>query len=273
MLRLIRLFTIITLALALSVILYTAVRPARADTLDLSDAFSISTDDGLSLTLSEDGQVTALAMDGDPLPITPAPALWVRDMSAAGQVSEPNLVTNPGFEDGEADWRMGLQVGTDIALTDSVSHSGGWSLEMHGVQTESLGRATVIANPVDVTPGQRYRLSAYFLSSRGYVLGLDGTPPRRQDEAWRGLAWPNGIYLAGRRGGDGRPGAGEQLGRQPRRGVGSVSTVATDAHAHPRGNANLPAPYPEGMMELTPPCRGRASKKATRGLNPWWLFS
>jgi hypothetical protein len=195
MLRLIRLFTVITLALALSVILYATGRPVQADTSGVSDAFSISTDDGLTLTLSEDGEIVALTMDGDPLPITPAPALWMRDMSAAGQVSEPNLLTNSGFEDGEAGWQIGLQVGTDIEFTDTVSHGGGWSLEMHGVQTDTLGRAAVMADPVDVTPGQRYRFSAHFLSSRGYVLALNGTPPRRQDEIWRGLSWPNGIYL------------------------------------------------------------------------------
>jgi hypothetical protein len=196
MLRLIRFITVITLALALGVILYATARPAQADTPGVSDAFSIATDDGLSLTLSDDGQVVALAMDGDPLPITPAPALWVRDMSAAGQASEPNLLANPGFEDGETGWRMGLQVGTDIALTDTVSYSGDWSLQMHGVQTDTLGRAMVIADPVDVTPGQRYRLSAHFLSSQGYVRAMDGVPPKRQDQVWRGLAWPNGLYLS-----------------------------------------------------------------------------
>ena len=191
MLRLIRLLTAIVLAVALSVILYAAMRPAQA-----SEIFSITTDDGLSLTLSEDGQVVGLAIVGDPLPINPAPALWVRDMSAAGQVSEPNLLTNPSFEDGETGWQIGVQVGTVMALTDTVSYSGDWSLQLHGVQTDTLGRATMIADPVDVTPGQRYRLSAYFLSSRGYVQGLDGTPPRRQDQIWRGIAWPNGIYLS-----------------------------------------------------------------------------
>jgi hypothetical protein len=191
MLRLMRLISSLVLAMTLGVILYAAMRPVQA-----SGAFSISTDDGLSLTLSEDGQVIGLEMDGEPLPITPGPILWVRDMSAAGRVSEPNLLTNPSFEDGQTGWQMGLQVGTDIVLTDTVSHSGGWSLQLHGVQTENLGRGTVIAHPVAVTPEQRYRLSAYFLSSRGYVLGLDGTPPRRQDEIWRGLGWPNGIYLS-----------------------------------------------------------------------------
>ena len=190
MLRLIRLLTVITLALALSVILYATIRPAQA-----SGNFSINTDDGLSLTLSGDGQVIGLEIDGESLPITPAPALWLRDISAAGQVSEPNLLANPGFEEGETGWRMGYQVGTDVSLTDSVSYSGGWSLQLHGVYTHTLGRATVIADPLDVTPGQRYRLSAYFLSSRGYVLGLDGVPPKRQDQVWRGLAWPNGLYL------------------------------------------------------------------------------
>ena len=149
MLRLIRLISTITLGLALSVILYATMRPAQA-----SESFSITTDDGLSLTLSGDGEVIALAMDGDPLPIDPAPALWVRDMSAAGQVSEPNLLANPGFEDGEVGWQIGAQVGTDITFTDTVSHSGGWSLQMHGLQTENLGRATMVADPVDVTPRQ-----------------------------------------------------------------------------------------------------------------------
>jgi len=226
--RLIHLFAVIALALALSVILFATMRPAQALSPSPlrpppipeprsrgageqrrggvgehrvcspapphpcplaplgegeggwgggSEGFSISTDDGLSLTLSGDGQVIGLEIDGESLPIDPAPALWVRDMSAAGQVSEPNLLTNPGFEDGETGWQMGSQVGTDIALTDSVSRSGGRSLELHGVYTHTLGRATVIANPVAVTPGQHYRLSAYFLSNRGYVLGLDGTPP------------------------------------------------------------------------------------------------
>ena len=63
-------------------------------------------------------------------------------------MSEPNLLANPGFEDGETGWQIGLQVGTDITFTDTVSHSGGWSLQMHGVQTDTLGRATMVADPV-----------------------------------------------------------------------------------------------------------------------------
>jgi hypothetical protein len=245
MLRLTRLITAIVLALALSVILYAAMRPAQALSPTRSqgvggEGFSITTDDGLSLTLSEDGQVIALAMDSDPLPITPAPALWVRDMSAAGQVSEPNLLANPGFEDGETGWRMGLQVGTDIALTDTVSYGGGWSLQLHGVYTHTLGRAMVIADPVNVTPGQRYRLSAYFLSSRGYVLALDGVPPKRQDQVWRGLAWPNGLYLSWLDG-DGEPLSDMIL----------VAPLHWEAYSWRKVSGEVRAPPDAAQMELT----------------------
>ena len=240
MLRLIRFFTFITLALALSVILYATARPAQADVPGMSETFSISTDDGLSLTLSEDGQVVALAVDGDPLPIDPAPALWVRDMSAAGQVSEPNLLANPGLEDGETDWQIGYQVGTDIVFTDTVSHSGDWSLQLHGFQTENLGRATVAADPVDVTPGQRYRLSAYLLSGRGYVRAMAGTPPRCQDQVWRGLAWPNGVYLSWLDG-DGEP-------------IGDMVMVAPlhwEAYSWRKVSGEVRAPPDAAQMELT----------------------
>jgi len=211
------------------------VRPAQA-----SEAFSITTDDGLSLTLSEDGQVTALAMDGDPLPIDPAPALWVRDMSAAGQVSEPNLLSNPGLEDGETGWQIGAQVGTDIVFTDTVSHSGDWSLQLHGFQTENLGRATMVADPVDVTPGQHYRLSAYFLSGQGYVRAMDGTPPRRQDQVWRGLAWPNGIYLSW------LDGEGEPIGDMV-----MVAPLHWEAYSWRKVSGEVRAPPDAAQMELT----------------------
>ncbi len=240
MLRLIRLITIITLAVALSVILYATTRPAQADTPSMPDAFSITTDDGLTLTLSEDGQVISLAMDGDPLPITPAPALWVRDMSAAGQVSEPNLLTNPGFEDGETGWQIGYEVGTDIVFTDTVSHSGGWSLQLHGTQTENLGRATVVADAVDVTPGQRYRLSAYFLSGQGYVRAMGGTPPTRQDQVWRGLAWPNGIYLTWLDG-DGEPLSDMVL----------VAPLHWEAYSWRKVSGEVRAPPDAAQLELT----------------------
>ncbi|HEY67234.1 MAG TPA: hypothetical protein G4N97_03060, partial [Thermoflexia bacterium] len=160
-----------------------------------ADTFSIGTDDGLSLTLSADGQVVGLAMDGEPLPLTPGPALWVRDVSHAGEVSEPNLLANPGFEEGEAHWRSGGQSGITVTITDSVSRSGDWSLQMRGYQTDTLGYALMVADAITVTPGQRYRLSGYFLSGRGYVQTPDGTPPRRQDEIWRGISRPNGLYL------------------------------------------------------------------------------
>jgi hypothetical protein len=166
----------------------------QADGKPAPETMAVSTNDGLELTVSADGRIVSLTLDGDPLPITAGPVLWVRDMSSAAQVSEPNLVTNPGFEEGQTGWRIGDHVGTDVTLTESVSHSGDWSLQMHGVQTDTLGRAAVIADAVVVTPGERYRLSGAFRSSRGYVQTPSGPPPRRQDEMWRGVSRPNGIY-------------------------------------------------------------------------------
>ncbi len=164
-------------------------------TADAQAALTISTEDGLSLTLSPDGRVMSLMVDGQELVSEPGPALWVRDMSNAGRVSEPNLLTNPGFEEGWAGWEIGAQVGTTVTITNGVSHGGGWSLQFHGVQTDTLGVASIAATPVAIVPGQRYRLLGYFLSGRGYVQGLNGTPPQRQDEVWRGIPRPNGLYL------------------------------------------------------------------------------
>ncbi len=194
MAHLVRLVTAAALAAILFVIVLALPRP-HAVTTSASGTFSVGTDDGLALTLSAGGRALSLTIDGDPLPVVPGPVLWVRDMSGAGQVGEPNLLTNPGFEDGENGWRIESQIGTDVTLTDSVSCSGDWSLQMRGIQTHTLGRASMIADPVVVTPGQRYRLSGAFWSDRGYVQTPSGTPPRRQSEIWRGVSWANGIYV------------------------------------------------------------------------------
>jgi len=110
MLRLIRLFTVIALALALSIILYATMRPAQALSSTPGgggEGFSITTDDGLSLTLSQDGQVVALAMDDDPLPEDGSPLVipfdppsaisWIRftvDESVSTLVGLAELVVN-----------------------------------------------------------------------------------------------------------------------------------------------------------------------------------
>ncbi|NOZ72487.1 MAG: hypothetical protein GXP38_11355, partial [Chloroflexi bacterium] len=158
--------------------------------------YTLSTADGLALTLSDEGEVLRLTMNGDALPVTPAPVLWIRDMSEAGQVITPNLLTNPGFEDGLNGWSISQEIATTITITTAVHRSGSQALQMFGSNSEHLGTGALATAPaIPVTAGQRYRLSGYFLSSRGYVQGVSGTPPVRQDKMWRGQLRPNGLYV------------------------------------------------------------------------------
>ena len=161
-----------------------------------TENYQLSTADGLTLTFSADGQVQSLTEDGDALPITAGPALWLRDMSQAGQVTGPNLLANPDFEDNLTGWRISQQIDTTITVTSAVHHGGDHALQMIGGESQSLTAGAIsTASAIPVTPGQRYRISGYFLSSRGYVQGIMGTPPIHQDEIWRGIVRPNGLYV------------------------------------------------------------------------------
>lgn len=158
--------------------------------------YALSTADGLALTLSDEGEVLRLTMNGDALSVIPAPVLWIRDMSEAGQVITPNLLTNAGFEDGLNGWSISQEIATTITITTAVHRSGSQALQMFGSNSEHLGTAALaITFAIPVTAGLRYRLSGYFLSSRGYVQGVSGTPPVRQDKMWWGQLRPNGLYV------------------------------------------------------------------------------
>ncbi len=161
-----------------------------------SASISITTGNGLSLQFSSDGRIAGASIDGVSLPITPGPMLWIRDMSSAGSVTSPNLLSNPGFESGLSGWS--ILPGTEdtvIGVTTSYKRTGGSSLQMYGTKTSGLGSGAVYSNAISVVPGTRYRVSGYFLSSRGFLQGISGTPPIRQDSMWRGDARPNGIYV------------------------------------------------------------------------------
>jgi hypothetical protein len=93
--RLVRLMAAAALTATLSLATFAVLR-SNAISTPGPEVLSVSTDDGLALALSADGRALNLTMDGDPLPAVPGPALWVRDMSSAGQVSEPNLLINRG---------------------------------------------------------------------------------------------------------------------------------------------------------------------------------
>ena len=180
---------------ALLIVPALATAPASPDLQ--SNDLTLTTQDGLSLTFSADGHVIGLSVGGDDMPITPGPALWLRDMSNAGQVETPNLLTNAGFESGRSGWQIINESGVAVTLTDEVSHRGAHALQIEGVSSQKKLNGGVVASvqSIPVTPGQRYRLAGYFLSSQGYVQGVSGTPPLRQDQMWRGLMRPNGLYV------------------------------------------------------------------------------
>jgi len=157
--------------------------------------YTLATADGLALTLSENGEISSLRIDGQELVSIPAPALVLRDLSDAGSVIAPNLIANPGFEAGLDHWSEALNQGLDIGVVVSPTHSGDHALAFTNTVTTTRV-AGYASRSIAVTPGQRYRLSAWFLSSTGYVTYPMGTPPLMQMKIYRTFQAGNGLYVA-----------------------------------------------------------------------------
>ncbi len=159
-------------------------------------SYSIETDNGLSLEFSSDGQIERASIDGYPLHVAGGPVLWIRDMSSSGEIQVPNLLSNPGFESALSSWNVwpGSE-DTTIGVTSNSKRTGHFSLQMYSSKKSGLGLGAVYSDAIRVVQGSKYRISGYFLSSRGFLQGISGTPPIRQDSMWRGGARPNGIYV------------------------------------------------------------------------------
>ncbi|HBY92775.1 MAG TPA: hypothetical protein DEP84_02240, partial [Chloroflexi bacterium] len=164
-----------------------ASRPAAS-------AYTLATANGFALSLSSEGRVTGLQLDGGELVSTSAPALWLRDLSDAGQVTKPNLVVNPGFEEGLAGWAQLTNGGLDVSVVVSPTHSGDASLQFAST-SELPAFAAGAGDPVPVVPGQRYRISAWWRSATGYVSATDGPPSLWQMTLWRGPYRTSGLYV------------------------------------------------------------------------------
>ncbi|HFQ93016.1 MAG TPA: hypothetical protein ENK32_03330, partial [Anaerolineae bacterium] len=152
----------------------------------------LSTGDGLSLTLAADGQITAVTLDGDPLPIAPAPPLVVRDLTQAGADDAPNLLPNPGFESGQSGWSPLAASRVDVNVVNQTARSGSRALEIRS--WEEGGRGAIISDPIPVTPDGRYRISGYFQIEFGYV-DESGVPTFWQDDLYDGERMITGLYL------------------------------------------------------------------------------
>ena len=169
--------------------------PAISAAATGEEPLSVATKNGLSLGLTHEGRLTSLAIGGHQILARQEPVLRVRDMSSAAQVSSPNLLSNPGFEQGLNGWSPQSVMDTDIGVDSTVSRSGGSSLKMHGLASGRLGAGIVYSGAIPVEPGRLYRISGYFKSSRGYLQGISGIPTAYQDMMWRGILKPNGLYV------------------------------------------------------------------------------
>jgi len=152
----------------------------------------LTTADGLSLTLSPDGQIAAVAIDGDDLPILPAFPLVIRDLTQANNSAALNLLPNPGFESGDSGWSPFSARGVEMNVVSQTAHSGSSALEIRS-QKEN-GRGAVISDPIPVTPGGRYRVSGHFQIEFGYV-DESGNPTFWQDSLYDGKRMVSGLYL------------------------------------------------------------------------------
>ncbi len=160
-----------------------------------SSHYTLSTQDGLALTLDSEGRIVTLTVNHQSVPIVPGPPLWLRDLSRAGQVITPNLVFNPGFEQGTLGWRpMGGSTGVHIGVVGSPTHGGVAALAFTATLTTTQV-AALGSSLVQVTPGQRYRISAWFRSSIGYVTHPAGTPPLTQRDIYHLFQRTNGLYI------------------------------------------------------------------------------
>jgi hypothetical protein len=67
---------------------------------------------------------------------------------------------------------MGVQIGTVIHLTDTASHSGDWSLQMRGVQTDGSTEASTVSS---AEPLAEVTLGRATAQSKTNALGRQGS--------------------------------------------------------------------------------------------------
>ncbi len=156
--------------------------------------FAVSTGDGLSFGLSPAGTIVGLQVEGIELVSGEAPALWTRDLSQATEVDRPNLVENPGFEDGLSGWQLLINNGLGIQVTQAQAHDGRQALEFSS-RSDRTGFAAYASDPVLVESGKPYRVSAWWKSKEGYLSTLSGTPPKLCLELYREGGRVTGLYL------------------------------------------------------------------------------
>ncbi|NOZ95315.1 MAG: hypothetical protein GXP47_11365, partial [Acidobacteria bacterium] len=163
--------------------------------LTLAQQLDLRTPDGLAIRLSTEGAVTSVRLGETELAGSPAPLFVLRDLSAAGTVFEPNLLANPGFEEGLDHWQELLSSGVQGTVAGGSTHAGGSALELSGGSEDEAGWAAWAADPVTVSPGERLRVGAWWKSPEGFLVEDSGTAPALQMLQWRKLQSHTGLYV------------------------------------------------------------------------------
>jgi len=158
------------------------------------EGFTLTTQDGLALSLSAEGTIVSLSIDGRELIAEEAPGLWIRDLSRANEADQPNLIGNPGFESWLSGWRELVDNDLSVQATQAQAHSGEQVLEFSS-NSDRIGFAAYASDPIPVEPGQRYRVSAWWKSREGYLSTLSGTPPNLCMSLYRESRRVTGLYL------------------------------------------------------------------------------
>lgn len=115
--------------------------------------------------------------------------LPVLSLAALAQ-EEPNLLRNPGFEDGPAGWRLPRE----FAVAGDVARTGAHSLRLDHPDAASYPLAS---QKIELKPGRQYRYSAW-IKTRG-VTGSDSGATICME--WSGAkGWLGGSYESGKKG-------------------------------------------------------------------------
>ncbi len=161
----------------------------------LTQQFELRTTDGLALGLSPDGLVTSVRVGETELTQDPAPLLVLRDLSSAGTAFEPNRLANPGFENGLEQWQEVQSDGAQGVLAGGSAHSGNGVLELSGGSQDEVGWVAWAADPVEISPGERLRVGAWWKSPEGFLVEDSGTAPALQMVQWRKFQHHTGLYV------------------------------------------------------------------------------
>lgn len=139
-----------------------------------NNEFTVCTNDGLELTLDENGFVESLKIDGREIIDEASPAFWIRDFTPDYEIK--NLVYNPSFEndsndDGIADgWTpYVLQGEMNMSLDDINFHSGTKSIKMFAESSSQQSKMAYVSSSIPIDESTEYCLSLFVMNDFGFL--------------------------------------------------------------------------------------------------------